>query len=207
MKISYSILTHNETETLQQLLDFLIRYKDDEDEIVILDDFSDNEQTKEILDAYVSIYEIKFEQRYLLEDFGGQKNYLRRMCTGDYIFNLDADELISKKLIKSLKPILKANWDIDVYWLPRINTVDGITEEYIVSQGWTITDQGWINWHDPQCRIHKNRSNIRWKNKVHETLEGYTTQTHFPAEEQYAILHHKTFENQVEQNKFYEGIK
>ena len=60
MKISYSILVHNETESLERLIDFLVANKDDEDEIVILDDFSDDEKTKEILDTMCSIHEIKF---------------------------------------------------------------------------------------------------------------------------------------------------
>ena len=91
MKISYSILTHNETDSLLKLIEFIVKHKDEEDEIVILDDHSDNEKTKEILDTMCSIHEIKFEQRHLLDDYGEQKNHLNRMCTGDYIFNLDAD--------------------------------------------------------------------------------------------------------------------
>ena len=73
MKISYSILTHNETDSLTKLIDFISIYKDDNDEIVILDDYSDNEETKKILDTIVPIYDIKFEQRELLKDFAGQK--------------------------------------------------------------------------------------------------------------------------------------
>ena len=91
MRLSYSILTHNETDSLLKLINFIMEHKDEEDEIVILDDYSDNEKTKEILDSAVSIYEIKFEQRHLLKDYGSQKNYLKNMCSGDYIFNLDAD--------------------------------------------------------------------------------------------------------------------
>ena len=97
MKISYSILTHNETDSLLELIHFIMEHKDEEDEIVILDDYSDNEKTKEILDSAVSIYEIKFEQRHLNKDYASQKNHLKKMCTGDYIFNLDADELPHKQ--------------------------------------------------------------------------------------------------------------
>ena len=50
MKVSYAILTHNEDKELKKLLDFLIKHKDEEDEIVILDDYSDNQKTLEILD-------------------------------------------------------------------------------------------------------------------------------------------------------------
>jgi len=138
MKISYAILTHNETQSLMDLINFLVEYKDDEDEIIILDDYSDNEETKKILDATVSVYDIIFEQRHLLGDFAGQKNHLKNMCSGDYIFNLDADELPHKKLIKSLKPILEANPAVDLYWVPRINTVEGITQEHILAWHWSI---------------------------------------------------------------------
>ena len=41
MVISYAITTHNETEEINKLLEFLIHNTDKEDEIVILDDFSD----------------------------------------------------------------------------------------------------------------------------------------------------------------------
>ena len=113
MQISYSLLTHNETDSLLKLIEFLVKHKDEEDEIVILDDFSDNPKTKEILDVMCSMHEITFEQRHLLKDYGEQKNYLKRMCVGDYIFNLDADEIPHKSLMKNLKPILESNPTID----------------------------------------------------------------------------------------------
>ena len=53
MKISYSMLVHNETDTLEKLLKFLVKWKHEDDEIVILDDYSDNQKTIEILDFYV----------------------------------------------------------------------------------------------------------------------------------------------------------
>ena len=125
MKISYSILTHNETDSLEKLLRFLVKWKQEEDEIAILDDFSDNQKTKELLDFYVSTHDIVFEQRNLLGDFAGQKNYLKSMCSGDYSFNIDSDEMISRWLLKNVHDILDEN-PIDLIYLPRINTVDGI---------------------------------------------------------------------------------
>ena len=100
MKISYSMLVHNEDKTLEKLLKFLVKWKQPQDEIVILDDYSDNEKTKQILDFYVSAHDIVFEQRNLLGDFASQKNYLKNMGSGDYSFNLDADEMISLWMIK-----------------------------------------------------------------------------------------------------------
>ena len=52
MKISYSMLVHNEPDTLEKLLEFLVKYKQPQDEIVILDDYSTEEKTKNILNHY-----------------------------------------------------------------------------------------------------------------------------------------------------------
>ena len=145
MKISYSILTHNETDSLSELIQFLVKHKDEEDEIVILDDYSDNEKTKEILDTMCSIYEKTFDQRNLHKDYASQKNYLSRMCKGEYIINIDADELPNKWLMKNIKSILESNPTIDLYWVPRVNTVKGITQEHIDGWRWQINEKGWVN--------------------------------------------------------------
>ena len=206
MKISYSILTHNETDSLMKLIDFLVEHKDDEDEIVILDDFSDNEDTKKILDATVSIYDIVYEQRHLFKDFSGQKNYLKKMCSGKFIFNIDADEIPHKQLIKNIKPILESNPTIDLYWVPRVNIVKGLTDNHIGMWNWRVNKKGWINWPDWQGRIWKNRANIRWTKEVHEILVGYKEYTFLPEEEKFSFYHAKDIERQEKQNKFYGTI-
>ena len=199
-------MTHNETDSLLKLIEFIAKHKDEEDEIVILDDYSDNERTKEILDTMCSIHEIKFEQRHLLKDYAGQKNYLKNMCTGDYIFNLDADELPNKWLINNIKTILEANKSVDLYWIPRVNTVDGLTEQHIQQWGWNVNERGWVNFPDYQGRIWRNRPNIMWKNKVHEVLMGYKEHTYLPAEEQFCFYHPKDIDRQEKQNEFYGTI-
>jgi glycosyltransferase involved in cell wall biosynthesis len=203
MKISYSMLVHNETDTLEKLLKFLVKWKNDDDEIVILDDYSDNEKTKEILDFYVSTYDIVYEQRNLLKDFASQKNHLKSMGSGDYSFNLDADEMISLWMIKNVHEIIEANDGIDLIYLPRINTVDGITDEHCRMYGYKVNEEGWINFPDWQGRIFRNRPNIRWQYKVHEMITGYQTYATLPTDKPFCILHPKTIEKQVEQNKFY----
>ena len=206
MKISYSILTHNEDESLQKLLEFLVKHKDEEDEIVILDDFSDNPKTIEILDVMTSMHEMTFEQRHLLKDYAGQKNSLTRMCKNDYIINIDADEMPNKWLIKNIKPILESNPTIDLYWVPRVNTVDGLTQEHIDKWRWQVNEKGWVNFPDYQGRIWRNRPNIMWKNPVHEVLIGYKEHTYLPAEEQFCFYHPKNISRQEKQNEFYNTI-
>jgi len=145
MKISYSMLVHNETDTLEKLLKFLVKWKQPQDEIVILDDFSDDEKTKQILDFYVSAHDIVFEQRNLLGDFASQKNYLKNMGSGDYSFNLDADEMISLWLIKNIHEIIASNEGIDLIYLPRINTVEGLTQQHAQAWRWQVNEEGWVN--------------------------------------------------------------
>ena len=205
MKISYSILTHNETDSLEKLLRFLVKWKDEGDEIVILDDFSDNQKTKELLDFYVSAHDIVFEQRNLLGDYGGQKNHLKSMCSGDYSFNLDADEMISRWFIKNVHDILEEN-PIDLIFLPRINVVEGLTQEHVRYWGWNVNEEGWVNFPDWQGRLFKNRPNIKWEKPVHEMIIGFQTYAHLPMEKPFCMLHYKTINNQEKQNKKYEGI-
>jgi len=207
MKISYSLLVHNETDTLEKLLKFLTKWKQPDDEIVILDDFSDDEKTKQILDFYVSAHNIVFEQRNLLGDFASQKNHLKNMGSGDYSFNLDADEMISLWLIKNIHEIIDANEGIDLIYLPRINTVDGLTQQHAQAWGWQVNQEGWINFPDWQGRVFRNRPNIRWQYKVHEMITGYQTYATLPMDKPFCILHPKTIDKQEQQNKKYSGIQ
>ena len=205
MKISYSILVHNEDETFEKLLQRLIEYKQPQDEIVVLDDYSDNEKTKAVLDYYSSTCDITLDQRNLAGDYATQKNYLKGMCTGDYTFNLDADEMISHWFMKDIHEILEGN-EVDLIYVPRINTVEGITEQHVRAWGWQINEKGWINYPDWQGRIFRNRPNIRWERPVHEMIVGFQTYAHLPMEQKYSIVHPKTIDRQMKQNQKYSEI-
>jgi hypothetical protein len=90
--------------------------------------------------------------------------------------------------------------------VPRVNTVDGITEEHILKWRWNVNEKGWVNFPDYQGRIWRNRSNIYWENPVHEVLKGYNEHTFLPAEENYCFYHPKDIDRQEQQNGFYETI-
>jgi len=139
VRLSYSILTHNEGESIETLLSFLVEFKDSEDEIVVVDDYSDDELTLQILKDYQSNKHIKLFHRALNKDFASQKNFLMSKCTGDYIFNIDADEQVSPEFIINLKDILELNPDIELYAVPRINIVTGINDGHIKKWGWHVT--------------------------------------------------------------------
>ena len=92
-RVSYLICCHNETETLNNLLQFIIKNRNPDDEIIILNDFSDNPITNDIIDKtninkYVQVYLHKLNNNY-----GNHKNFGIEKCKGDYIFQIDGDEL------------------------------------------------------------------------------------------------------------------
>ena len=205
MKLSYGITVHNEHEELNQLLELLIHNTDQEDEIVIVDDFS-NQETQDVIDSWVQQYSdkkvIKVFQRKLDGDFASQKNYVIEQCSGDYIFHIDADEYPNVILLQQLKQILEIN-EVDLLWIPRVNTVEGMTDEDIQTWGWKVSEQGWVNYPDYQSRVFRRTDSIRWERPLHELIKGAKTYSHLPPHEELSLYHPKTIQKQTEQNMFY----
>ena len=195
--ISYAITACNEHEELARLLDLLENNIRDEDEIVIQLDM-DN-ATKE-----VRIVANKYTMYPLNGDFASFKNHLKKFCTKDYIFQIDADEYLSEELLLSLPEILELNPEVELYAVPRINTVEGLTQEHIQKWGWNVNENGWVNYPDYQTRILKNIPEINWINKVHERLVGAKNTVLLP--EGYDLIHPKTIEKQEKQNQLYSTI-
>jgi len=204
MKISYAITVCNELEEVKRLVDFLILTKRREDEIVIL--FDEKNGTDEVFDYIESqvgeceVFCEKFEGH-----FADWKNLLTSHCTGDFIFQIDADEHLPEEFIDLLHQILEANPEVDLYYVPRINTVSGLTPEHIQKWGWRVQN-GRVNWPDYQSRIYRNNPEIKWENKVHEKIVGFKQYTTLPAVDELALIHPKTIERQERQNNYYDTL-
>jgi hypothetical protein len=199
--ISYAITACNEHAELERLLDHLDDWIRDIDEVVIQLDTTATEEVKEVCYKYPVFTLIEYP---LNKDFASFKNNLKNYCTKDYIFQIDADENLSENLILSLPEILELNPEIELYAVPRINTVEGLTQEHINKWGWYVNENGWINYPDYQTRIFKNIPEIKWINKVHERLVGAKNGSHFP--EGYDLIHPKTIERQEKQNNYYNTL-
>jgi len=203
MKISYAIPVCNEHVELEELLSFLIEHIDESDEIVVQCDKGNT--TPEV---YKVLYNLK--QSYiefpLKGDFASFKNNLKENCTGDWVFQIDADELPTHYLIRNLKELLRLNPTTEMFLVPRVNTVKGLTQEHINKWRWNVDEKGWVNWPDYQTRIIQNSQKIKWQNKVHEQIVGISTQGALPMEEEWCLYHHKHIDKQEHQNKFYETI-
>ena len=207
MKISYAITVCNELEEVKRLVTFLHHNKRQEDEIVVLADSPKmSQELQDQLYRYSSANWIKLIESKFEGHFADWKNKFFKVCSGDYIFQIDADELPTKDLIVNLPYILEVNQNVDVLRVPRINTVEGLTVQHIQKWGWNVNENGWVNWPDYQWRIYKNIPEIKWKNKVHEVLVGYKTLSHLPSQEVYSIYHPKTIDRQERQNNYYNTL-
>ena len=207
MKLSYAITACNEVEETIKLVTQLLNYKEQNSEIVVLLDTPKSPiELVEYLELqanadYITLIESEFDN-----DFAQWKNFLNFHCKGDWIFQLDADEHLTPDLIVNMESLLDANTDKDMIVVPRINTVEGLTEAHIQKWGWSVNEKGWVNFPDYQTRIFKNSDKIGWSGKVHERIVGFESYTNFPVDEIYCIKHPKTIDRQEKQNNYYDTL-
>lgn len=224
--ISYAITACNEHEELKRLLDQLESvYKFGHELVIQLDN-----PTIEVLDVakqFTKLYLDGIDRKLVLfnldDDFASFKNNLKSHCTKKYIFQIDADELLGSYLLNQLVELIEANPEVDVFAIPRINIVNGLTKEYVIEQRWSIQsprfplcvkhDQPAINYPDYQQRLFKNIPEIKWENKVHERLVGYKNMstlqdwTLAPHElQELCLIHIKDIGRQKKQNEFYNTL-
>ena len=206
MKISYAVTVCNEFTEIQKLIPYLLDNIRPEDEIVILYDSKNGDKKVE---EYLRAKSVNPSYSWHSGEFDGHfanwKNKLTDLCNGDYIFQIDADEIPNEELIQNLPQILEMN-SVDVILVPRVNLVDGLTDEYIKKWNWNVDDKGRVNWPDPQWRVYKKSESIRWINKVHEKLEGYDTISNLPWVEELSLFHHKDIDKQIKQNDYYDTL-
>jgi hypothetical protein len=204
MEISYAITVCNELEEIKRLLPFLLKNKREEDEVVVLFDLTNG--SKEVKKYLLQTSEVKAVFDWFKGDFSEWKNKLNSLCTGDYIFNIDADETITETFMSTLPTIIENNPEVEFYWVPRENYVTGLTPKHIQEWGWRVDVQNRVNYPDYQGRIYKNSPEIKWKNKVHEVLIGYKHYTSLPEVSALSINHTKTIEKQEKQNNYYNTL-
>jgi hypothetical protein len=208
MKISYAITVCNEFEEIKRLVEFLLRIKRPKDEIVILYDHKNgSEEIAEWLIKHNKLPNFQMWRGFFEGHFGEWKNKLSDYCNGDYIFQIDADEMPHTNLINYLPTILEANPKNEVFLISRVNTVEGLTEEHIKKWGWNVNSKGWVNFPDTQTRIWKKEGRIRWYGKVHERLVNYNTYTNLPEDETFSLIHHKDIKKQERQNNYYDELQ
>ena len=208
INVTYAITVCNELTEITQLINFLHPRLKSEDEILIqYDTDSATNQVKDYLTILTQMHKnIRVIAFPLNKDFASYKNNLKNHANGMFIFQIDADEMPSEYLVENLEFFLESNKEVDLFFVPRINTVEGLTDEHIKKWGWKVSELGWINFPDYQTRLYRRTSEIEWQGKVHERIIGYNTLSVLPQDEEYCLYHHKQIARQEKQNELYDTI-
>ena len=201
MKISYGITVHNEVDELERLLSKLLGGIKEQDEVVICVD-GNQEGVRDVIKLYSIDSRVIHYDRKLDGNFADHKNSVIEKSSGDFIFHIDADEYPNKTLLEQLPQIVEMN-DVDLIWIPRVNTIEGMTEEHIKRWGWRVTENRWVNYPDYQARVFRNHKDIRWTRPLHEHIVGCKTYSHLPPLEELSLYHPKTIQKQEQQNLYY----
>lgn len=200
-RISLAIIALNEEQYIGEALNSAVGDGTSVfDEIIVVDGGS-TDNTKTIAHKYTTnIFVNKFE-----DDFAKQRNFAISKCTCPWIFMLDADERISLNLLTIIPELLEGNENVDLFFLPRINTIKDLqSKPWLISQyGWKIDEKDRVNYPDWQGRIFKNRPNICWSGRVHERITGAKVIAYL---EGYDLIHEKDWERQIRQNNYYSKL-
>jgi len=204
MRLTYAICVCTEARELNDLLAFLKRVKDKEDEINILID------SKKVTDAVRAVLkrhrdDVTIHARDFCGNFSEHRNHHASLCTGDYIFVIDADEIPQENLIKTIKRVI-ADTRADLVYVPRINICPGYTEKWLEKHSFKVNDNGWINWPDFQGRVYRNTSTLKWSKGLHETISGSEKTIGLQSTPTLALWHIKSVEKQEMQDIFYKTI-
>ena len=205
--ISFAITAHNEHVELERLLNQLVTIIKPKDEIMVQLDSTATDEVKKVANKYNVGRDFEYHRIFasLNGDFATFKNNIKKHCTRDWVFFIDADEYLSDGLAENIHEILDTNQGlVDLIAVPRINTVEGLTRNHIDKWRWFVDDNGWVNYPDYQTRICANKKEITWINKVHERLSGWKTIANLPSG--YDLMHPKTIERQEKQNNFYNTL-
>jgi glycosyltransferase involved in cell wall biosynthesis len=204
--IAYCITVCNEAKEIKALLDTLLPLIGRNDEVIVLQDVTQkNAEVTTLLQHYGNT--IKLIEARLNNDFATFKNHFFGVATKDYIFQIDADELPKPTLIKNLKRYIGRKYKYDVFLVPRINIVHGLTQQHIRQWNWQVNNKGYVNFPDYQTRICRNNGKIKWVLPVHETLQGFERQLALPIkDESFCLLHVKEIARQEQQNSYYDSL-
>jgi len=149
MKISAVIITKNEEHNIKRCLESL---KSVVDETVVIDSCS-SDKTEEICRSFG----VKFIVRPF-EGYSATKNFGNDQAEHDWILSIDADEVLSPDLQKSIT-YLKAN-----------EPKDGV---YLVKRKTNYCGKKWINhcgWYPDKRKRLFQKTKSFWEGEIHETL-------------------------------------
>ncbi|MBC6990898.1 glycosyltransferase family 2 protein [Hymenobacter sp. BT491] len=154
VSLSVVIITYNEERNIGRCLDAL---GDVADEVVVVDSYS-SDQTVAICHSY----NVRVVQ-HAFEGYVQQKNFATAQAQHDYVLQLDADEVLTEELRRSIREV-KQNWQAAGYSLARLTNYCGT---------W-VRHGGWYP--DRKLRLYDRRLG-RWEGLLlHEKYQLFDNQ-------------------------------
>lgn len=147
--LSVIMITKNEEQRIERCLDSLNWAS----EIVVVDSGS-SDRTREICGRYPAV---RFYEHPWV-GFGPQKNRALSLATGEWVFSIDADEVVSPELAAQIAAAVQRP-AYDGYRVQRRNYYRG---QWIRHSGW---------WPDPLLRLFRRSQGCFSDRPVHETVE------------------------------------
>lgn len=148
--ISVCMIVKNEQKRLSGCLECL---RPIADEIVIVDTGSED-KTKDIARKYTDkIYDFKW-----IDDFSAARNYAFSLCSCDYIYSADADELLDEENIRAflkLKEVLVP--EIEIVQMHYLNPAD--------------CNMAYNDLEELRPKLFKRLRTFRWIDPIHETIQ------------------------------------
>jgi len=149
ISISLCMIIKNEEDTIGRCLESVT---DIADEIIVVDTGS-TDKTKEIVKKYTqNIYDFQW-----INDFSDARNFSFSKATQNYIFWLDADDILLPEDLREFK-LLKETLDL---------SIDSVTMMYNVG----FDEYGNITSSFRRNRLVKRQNEFKWYGFVHEYLE------------------------------------
>ncbi len=152
-RLSQCMIVKNEEKNIRRALSW---GKDIVWEQIVVDTGSSDNTVEIAKEMGAKVYHFTWN-----DDFSAAKNFALEQAKGNWIAFLDADEYFSEGEAKKLLPILKK---LDKSISPSLRAVA------INCTMANLNDSGGVINLFPQCRIFRNIPELRYKNRIHESL-------------------------------------
>lgn len=175
VNLSVVLNTKNSQRFLRECLQSI---KNIADEIIVVDMKSEDDTLKIAKEFKAKIYQYPHPEVGYADP---AREFAFSKASGEWILMIDSDESMSEKLTSAIKKITLGKPHnlptADAYYLARRN--------YIFNKA--IEKAGWYP--DYQMRLWK-KGVIKWHPQVHSVPEILSNSAYFPADKNYAIIHH-----------------
>ena len=162
-KYSVCMITYNDEECIRDTMENVAPY--------ITDDFviTDGGSTDKTLDI-IKEYDTNLLHKKWADNFEIQKNYSLDHANQEWRIWIDADEIYELIFWNQIAWYIRDAElrGVDCINVPRINTVEGVTQEFADQHSWNLSYFDWVNYPDYQQRIFK--SHCKFAGRTHERI-------------------------------------